>query len=62
MKYALQYGKGRIWRTAKAYDAEKTPYAFVSEIMLRMVIQGGGKHWRILIQPFNVLAETSASA
>lgn len=59
LRYTLQCGHGRFWRTVKAYNADKFEFAYVSELMFRLVCHGMPDFCRILIMPFNVLAETS---
>jgi hypothetical protein len=55
LRYALQ--RGRPWGTVKYYEAEKYEFEYVQAVMSQCCKQWPGRRWRILLMPFNVLAD-----
>jgi len=58
LKYVIQALNGKKWRTVKSYAASEQEYSFVSKVMENLVRRYPG-HFRILLMPFNVLAEST---
>jgi hypothetical protein len=60
LRYVIQGASrdGSRWRTVKSYNAEEWEYRVVSRVMEKLVGHYKG-HFRILLMPFNVLAEST---
>lgn len=55
LTYALQ--RGGPWQTVRNYPANRYEFSFVQKVMVRGCAMTPGKRWRILLMPFNVLAD-----
>jgi hypothetical protein len=60
LRYVIQGASkdGSRWRTVKSYNSEEWEYRIVSRVMEKLVGRYTG-HFRILLMPFNVLAEST---
>ena len=61
LRYVIQNCHGKRWHTVKSYDSNDWEFRIVERVMEKLVGRYTG-HFRILIMPYNILAETTESA